>query len=101
MKIGLVAQQTPNGQGRGTLDVFRRLTANRQPILFGQLWAGDHEPLRKDGAAVAHPLQPAACHVLVAPLARDVGPVSDHEVNVVAYDGHRADVDRKLPGQKR
>jgi len=25
-----------------------------------QLWAGDHEPLRERGAAVAHPLQPAA-----------------------------------------
>jgi hypothetical protein len=46
-------------------------------------------------------IPPAACHVLAAPLARDVGPVSDHEVNVVAHDRHRADVDRKLPGQKR
>ena len=51
------------------------------------------------GLAPREQIPPAACHALIAPRARDVGPVSDHEV--VAHDGHRADADRKRPGQKR
>jgi len=53
------------------------------------------------GLASWKQIPPAASHLLVAPLARDIRPVPDHHVKVVAHDGDRAEVDRKLSREKR
>jgi len=87
------------GDARQPLPTFLQpFTVRHQHLQFVRLRFSRFVVL---GPAPGEQIPPAACHVLVATLARDVRPVSDHQVNVVAHDGHRADVDGELSGKKR